>query len=138
VELAHRWEVLEAVLHDNRGAVYGTLASVFGALLGFVITTLSIVLGFASHERMELLKETRHYKTLWDVFTSATWSLAISTAVPVFALMLDRETHPLRWPAYFVVWASLLGAARVYRCVWVIEKIVRIVTGPHEEDGPLT
>jgi hypothetical protein len=134
IEVSGRWELLEALLHENRGGVYGTLASVFGALLGFVITTLAIVLSFSDHTRLQMLKETRHYRTLWKVFTTATWTLALSTIAPVVALLADREKHPLRWPAYLVIWGSLLGIARVYRCVWVIERIVTIVTGPHGEE----
>ncbi len=124
--------VLEAFMQGNRGAVYGTLASVFGALLGFVITTLAIVLSLSGHERLQLLKKTPHYRTLWKIFTNATWSLALATAIPVVALVVDREKHPMRWPVYLVLGTTLLGALRVFRCIWVLEKVVAVVTGPHE------
>jgi hypothetical protein len=34
--------MVDGVLQGNRGSVYGALASILGALLGFVITVLSI------------------------------------------------------------------------------------------------
>src|SRR5688500_3574838 len=36
-------QFIETLLKTQRGTVYGVLASVFGSLLGFVITTVSIV-----------------------------------------------------------------------------------------------
>jgi hypothetical protein len=128
IERAHEPEVINSVLAGNRGSLYGTLASVFGALLGFVITTLSIVIGFSGHERLQLLKKSEHYKTLWRVFTSATWALGAATVVPVTALLLDRDNAPARWLVYLVLWTTLLALLRVLRCVWVLEKIVAVVT----------
>jgi hypothetical protein len=39
--------LIAQILDSQRGTVYGTLASIFGSLLGFVITTVSIVIAFA-------------------------------------------------------------------------------------------
>ncbi len=133
VEWTKSYSVVGDILKDNRGAVYGTLASVFGALLGFVITTLSIVTGFAS--RLVPMRESKYYDQLWRVFTSATWSLGIATVVSVAALLFDRDTHPFRWLVYVVMWTALMGLDRVFRCVWVLEKVVLFVV--HEPPEPV-
>jgi hypothetical protein len=57
------------VLDGNRSAVYGALASIFGSLLGFVITALSIIIGYSANDKLQFLKKTRHYSTLWKVLT---------------------------------------------------------------------
>ena len=46
--------VLDAIVPGNRATIYGTLASIFGSLLGFAITALSVVLGFSGSERSRL------------------------------------------------------------------------------------
>lgn len=132
VEWTHNYGAINDVLSGSRGAVYGTLASVFGALLGFVITTLSLVAGFTS--RLAPLRTSKYYDQLWEIFTSSTWTLGIATVVSVLALLLDRDAHQLRWVVYLVSWQTLLGVVRVFRCVWILEKVVLLVAhAPLEE-----
>ncbi len=57
--------VSDRLLAQNRAAVYGTLASIFGSLLGFVITAASIVLGFSGSESLAVVRGSKHYPTLW-------------------------------------------------------------------------
>ena len=63
--------IVEETLNGNRGAVYGALASIFGSLLGFAITAVSIVLGFSTTERLAVVRESKHYQTLWTVFAAS-------------------------------------------------------------------
>jgi len=46
--------VVSLVAPDNRSSLYGALASIFGGLLGFVITAVSILLTFAPSESFTL------------------------------------------------------------------------------------
>src|SRR5207245_1100508 len=62
---------LEQVFENQRATIYGALTSVFGSLLGFAITSVSIVIAFASHERLALVRKSEHYPTLWAVFMSS-------------------------------------------------------------------
>lgn len=59
--------------------MYGTLASIFGALLGFVITAISIVFGFSSMAQVDVVRGSRHYQTLWRIFLQTTWVMAAAT-----------------------------------------------------------
>lgn len=118
--------VIDEVLATNRSAVYTAIASILGALLGFVITAISIVLAFSAMERLELLRQSPHYKTLWAVFTQTTWLLAGATALALVALVLDRDAAPCRPALYFCLGATLISAIRIARCVWVLEQLVAI------------
>lgn len=129
-ERTHRAPELFQLLEGNRGALYGTLASVSGALLGFVITALSIVLSFSSDGRLALLRNSPHYGTLWRTFTAATWALATSTVVALAALVFDRDKSPSYWLTYAVLAGALLAAFRMARCVWILEKVVWVVADP--------
>jgi hypothetical protein len=118
------WRVLEG----NRGAVYGTLASIFGSLLGFAITAVSIVIGFANHERLAVVRESRHYPTIWKVFFSAIRTLGLATAMALAGLVIDRDRSPHISIFYLTTFASLLAILRIVRCAWVLENIVDLLS----------
>lgn len=121
-------QVLLNLVKGNRAAIYGALASLFGSLLGFSITAMSIVLGFTTSERLALLKSSRHYKDLWDVFTSAIRVLAITTVLALIGLIFDRES--VQRPYIFVACAGLssLCVLRMARCLWILERIVELLS----------
>ena len=127
--------IVEETLKANRGAVYGALASIFGSLLGFAITAVSIVLGFSTTERLAVVRESKHYPTLWKVFTATIRTLGLATVVALSGLILDRDSSPMKWVLYFTVFASILAALRLARCVWVLENVITLVTG-HSKARP--
>src|SRR5688572_11782627 len=57
-------------LNGTRQGIYGALASIAGSLLGFSIATVSIVMGFIQAPQLQILRESRHHQTLYDVFFS--------------------------------------------------------------------
>jgi hypothetical protein len=126
--------VMNAVLHGSRGAIYGTLASIFGSLLGFIITAVSIALAFSASDKLTVLRGSKYYPQLWGVFLSATRCLATVTVAAMVALIGDRDMAPIRWLTYTVLVLTVLSVARVARCIWVLENIVKIVTKPPQSD----
>lgn len=125
--------LVEETLKGNRSAVYGALASIFGSLLGFTITAVSIVLGYVANDRLAIIRNSRHYTTLWKVFTSTIRALGLATIVALAALILDRDTAPNRLFLYFCVWASTLAVLRLIRCLWALENVIGLVTAPSPE-----
>lgn len=119
---------LLAIVRGNRGQLYGTLASIFGSLLGFVITAMSIVLGFSSAERLKVLKTSQYYEQLWEVFTSAIRVLGITTVLWLACLFFDRETATRPVLLVMGIGISFLAVLRIIRCIWVLERIVEILT----------
>jgi hypothetical protein len=119
---------LHTILSGNRGAIYGALASVFGSLLGFAITAVSVVIGFASHDRLVIIRQSRHYPTLWRVFFAAIRALGLATLLALAGLIFDRDNTPRDWVLYLTIFASLLAILRVARCAWVLENVIDLVT----------
>ncbi len=119
---------IEQTLRGNRSAMYGTLASIFGSLLGFVITAVSIVLGYSANDRLAVVRDSEHYPLLWKTFTSAIRCLGVATLTALMGLMLDREVSSNRWVFYLCVLTTLLAVARLARCVWVLDNVVKLVT----------
>lgn len=124
------------IVTNNRGAIYGALVSLFGTMLGFSIATVSIVLGFAGSERLLILRQSKHYPVLWTVFTSANAVLGLATIVALIGLVCDRDTKPVHLLMHLNILFLLLSLARIYRCVWVLEKIIKIITKPVPPDNP--
>src|SRR5712692_10055225 len=86
--------VVNSILNGNRSVVYGALASIFGTLLGFVITALSIIIGYSANEKFEFLKKSNHYSTLWDVLIKTIRALSLATAAMIIGLVFDRDSSP--------------------------------------------
>ena len=47
---------VDTVLKGDRAVLYGTLAAIFGSLLGFVIATIAIVLTLTQSDRFAILR----------------------------------------------------------------------------------
>ncbi|HEV2236754.1 MAG TPA: hypothetical protein VGR57_08855 [Ktedonobacterales bacterium] len=120
--------VVAQTLAGNRAAVYGALTSLFGALLGFTIAAMAIVLGYASDNRLRLVRESPHYPTLWRIFIAATRALALATAAALLGLVLDRDRAPSPLILDLAVGATALAALRLARCLWVFERSIGLIT----------
>jgi uncharacterized membrane protein YbhN (UPF0104 family) len=96
--------------------------------LGFVITAVSIVLGYAENDRLKIVRNSPYYGTLWEVFKSTMKWLAAATIVALLGLIFDRDNSPVPALLFLTVLASLIAALRVSRSIWVLENIIRIVT----------
>jgi hypothetical protein len=134
VELAHSNQLVNDLIGGQRSAVYGTLATLDGALLGFVIATTAIVLAFAPSDRFEILRNSAHYQTLWRIFTSTMRVLGLATAVALVALLVDRDGRTNSLLMVLCAGTSLLAALRVWRSVWALEGTIKVVARKDPEE----
>jgi hypothetical protein len=126
------------LLAMNRAAVYGVLTTLWGALLGFVITAVSIVLAFSQEARLRLVRESDHYETLWRVFMSTIRILGLATLAALGALLFDRDPpggSPHIYLFYSIVLFSTLAIFRIARSVWVLGKVIEVVSRPSQARG---
>ena len=119
---------VDRILQDNRTAVYGTLAGISGSLLGFVITALSIIIGYSTNAKFDFLKKTAHYKTLWAVLMKTIWALSLATGYMIIGLVFDRDNSTHDIILCFSIYPLALVFFRLKRCIWVIEKVIEIIT----------
>jgi hypothetical protein len=119
------------VLKGNRAGIYGTLASIFGSLLGFVIASVSIVIGFAGSEKLAILRSSKHYSDLWRVFTSATRALGITTIVALAGLVFDRDAHPKTFLLALCLTSLILSVFSIARCIWVLDNLNAVFSTAH-------
>jgi len=126
-------DFLTPLVNGSRAAIYGTLATLAGSLLGFVIATQSIALGFIAAPRFKVLQNSEAYRQLWDVFVSAIRVLGWTTLGWLVALFFDRENSPKPLIFELCLGISFLALLRLIRCVWVLENLVRILTAPRRD-----
>ncbi len=131
-EFVNAGSFITTVFEGNRGALYAALVALFGSLLGFSITAISIVLGYANSDKLEIVRKSAHYSDLWNTFRSAIKVLAFATVTSLIGLILDRDTSPTNLILYLNIFASILSFFRIARCIWVLESIIAIVTKPRK------
>jgi hypothetical protein len=82
-------------IFSQRSAFYSTLASLFGTMLGFTITAAAIVLGYSTHEKLAIVRQSKHYSDLWNVFKSAMRFLALATLFSLLGFIFDKDAKPI-------------------------------------------
>jgi len=105
----------------NRASVYGAMATIFGSLLGFVITAFSILVTLNESVRLTIVRGSKHYPTLWRVFTNAMNLLTLATIACLSALSIDDEQCPNRISVCLAFGACAIALAGTGRCFWVFE-----------------
>lgn len=119
---------ISTILDLNRPAVYGTLASIFGSLLGFVITATSIVLGFSTSDKLNIVRKSSQYPKLWKIFSSTIRNLAIATLFSVICLLIDKDKSPIAFIVPLLFMVTILSLVRIIRTIWALEQIIFLVT----------
>ena len=106
---------LNPILASNRATLYGTLASISGSLLGFVLTASSIVLSLSNSPNLAVLRRSKHYPTLWRIFNATIKALALSTFITLLCLLFDRDNSPITWLMVPATFAIILSCFRLVR-----------------------
>ncbi len=119
--------LIESCLLNVRKELYTAVAAVFGSLLGYSITAVSIVIGYAANEKFQLIKDSKHYMDLWNIFTSSMKVFALTTLLSLIGLLVDRDNSPNILIFYILFFLVILSLFRISRSIWVLDKIIKIV-----------
>lgn len=110
---------------SDAGAVLGTLASISGGLLGFVLAAATIAAGMLEKRSAWRVRSSNQVPAVWSMFISTTKWLGLLTAISLAILVTDSTllTDP-RWCAV-VLFIALVAGTRIARCVWILELFLR-------------
>lgn len=111
-------------ISENEKDIYPLIATISGTLLGFVITGVSILLAFSESEKLKLLKRTKQYKTIFDVYFSTIKYLAVTTIIAIFGILINNRLAIVT--LYILIWSVIISSLRVWRCLWILESIVEV------------
>jgi len=129
-EVIDKGHFVSMVFFGSREVLYGALATIFGSMLGFSITAASIVLGYSTSEKLSIVKQSKHYQDLWNVFKSSMRILAFATIISLVGLVFDKDNNPVNFFLYLNLFAVAISFFRIARCIWVLGNIINIVTKP--------
>jgi hypothetical protein len=119
---------------DRRSALYGSLAGTSGALLGFVLAALAILVALPSTERVEALWDHPKWPRLPGAYLRAAWALLATLVLCTLGIAVDSATHP-REPYEGVTVALLAWAlVRVAAAVVALDQILAVA----RQRAPLT
>jgi hypothetical protein len=114
----------------TRASLYVTLAGIAGALLGFFIATISILLGFLDSQRPRLKRALGGNRgaLIQPVFFSAISITALTIPASVALLILDRDEYATGWMEATLIIISVVASIRTARLIWLIRQVVTIAT----------
>lgn len=125
----HGTAAVEPFLTGQRAALYAALSGVDGALLGFVLATTAIILGYSENVKLTIVRKSPHYPTLWKTLISTIQFLGLATVASLAALVIDRDSAP-NWPVMLACMAcNVIAALRVGRAIWILKNVIEIVIG---------
>lgn len=105
--------------------LYPVIATISGALLGFVITGVSVIIAFTESDKFRLLRKTTTYKKLFEVYFRTIYYLAGTTLISAIGIVITN--YSTFW-FYLLVWSAIISAFGLYRCIWILENLVEILT----------
>lgn len=118
-------EVLNDMILGNKDNIYIVIATIAGTLLGFIITSISIIIAFLDSKKLDLIRDTDHVNDLFNIFFSAIKFLAVTTLIAIFGLISSYWTTIVFYILLFVVIISIL---LIWACIWALEIIIEALT----------
>lgn len=116
----------ETLSEGRRGQLYGSLAGTSGALLGFVLAALSILVALPSTERIEMLRRHHSWPRVPSSYFRAARALLYALVVCTLGIALDSAKQP--WLAYESATVVVLALAlvRVAAAVVALDQILAV------------
>jgi len=119
---------LMSLINGIRQSFYSVIASVAGSLLGFTIAAISIAIVFIQSPRLDLVRKSQHYPTIYKTYLVAIKYLAFTTAIAIICLLVERSTSPKIWLTYICLWGVVASVLALLRSIWILEKIIGVIT----------
>lgn len=116
----------ETLKDGRRGQLYGSLAGTAGALLGFVLAALSILVALPSTERIEALRKHPSWPRVPSSYFRAAAALLLVLILCTVGIALDSAKKP--WVPYEVATVAALAwaLARVVTAVVALDQILTV------------
>jgi hypothetical protein len=111
-------------LNDERGSLYTSAAAIYGALLGFLIASISIVITAVQAPRFDPIRNSESYADLWKAFFSAIRLFGLGTVLAIACLLVDTDKHPNAHAFELLAAVSVIAVVRLSRSVNLLRVVV--------------
>jgi len=115
-------------MNQNFSVVTCTVASLAGSLIGFIITALTIIISFLALRRFKILKESKQHFVIFNVYKQTIFCLTATTIWSLFILITDNKLFNAQYSPYVTIGLIFLCVFRLYRCVWILNKMTILAT----------
>jgi hypothetical protein len=122
------WSLLGALDLAGRRALYASIATISASLLGFVLVAVPIVFALPPTQRLELLRKSKQYPTIFRTFMSSLTYFALTTIYVTVLLVIDTSVSPHPVYGYVLVWLTVIAALRFVRAVQILGRLLDIAS----------
>lgn len=112
---------------NNISNAYDLILSMSVTMLGFIITGVSILVVFLERESLALFHKSKNYSLIYQIYFSAIKYLALLTIFTLLAYGLKPFGQTIL--NYIIILCCVISIFRIYRCVWVLKKIIDVFIG---------
>lgn len=110
---------------DNKNVpFFSVIASIAGNILGFLIATLSILIGFCADQKFKEFRESESYHQMYIIFIKTIVDLSIITILSIIGILTNDI--PSLIILGFLIFPLILAAFRIGRCIWILKNITEI------------
>jgi predicted lysophospholipase L1 biosynthesis ABC-type transport system permease subunit len=126
----------------TRSSLYSSLATTSGALLGFALTALAILVALPSTDRLEALRDNSKWERVPRAFLRAAWALLIALVLCTLGITFDDGTLPAETYEAFVVASLSLALVRVVGATIALDHVMAVarttapLRKPIDDPGP--
>jgi hypothetical protein len=110
----------------TRSSLYGSLATTSGALLGFTLTALAILIALPSTERLEALRSHPKWERVPRAFFRAAWALLIALVVCTLGITLDDGVDPAKIYEAITVATLAVALVRVMGAIIALDHVMTV------------
>jgi hypothetical protein len=126
----------------GRSSLYTSLAATSGALLGFALTALAILVALPSTDRLEALRGHPSWPRVPGAFFRAGWALLIVLVVCTLGIVIDAGAVPAKTYEAVTVFVVTLALVRVAGAIVALSLVMSVarttapLAQPIEDPGP--
>lgn len=117
-------------LATDRGLVYSTLAAVAGAILGFVITAVTVMIAIIDRPRLQAISNSRPFPVLFLTWFEAIYVLGLTILASFIALLAETDQSPKPWLSFLVLALALVSASKVLRTIRLLKAVCLLAIKP--------
>ncbi len=113
-----------------RTALYATLAGIAGALLGFVLAALAVLVALPDGDRIQSLRTHPKWPRVPSAYVRASVALLAAVVICTFGIVLDAGPNARQGYEAFTVVIVSFALVRVLASVVVLDQILRVASAP--------
>jgi hypothetical protein len=126
VVAAHSKSFDDVLGTSTRSSLYNSLATTSGALLGFALTALAILVALPSTERLEALRRHSKWERVPKAFIRAAWAFLLALVLCTLGITLDDGAKPAETYEGFVLAAVALALIRILSATIALDHVMTV------------